>query len=186
MDKNRRIPKQYNDKEYLMMREEILQYLREYQAVRNMMYLVTATTIGFAIKDSATNLFLLPLIVILPSYVIATDYWKCVTKAATYLIVFYEREEDSSFHWESRHAVLHKNYKFMTQINYQHIPYYVCGAACFALYFFNVKWNMSNVLLGIGLFLISAIVYICYGKVDQSKFITEWEKIKDKEKSLYD
>lgn len=26
MDKNRRIPKQYNDKEYLMMREEILQY----------------------------------------------------------------------------------------------------------------------------------------------------------------
>lgn len=45
---------------------------------------------------------------------------------------------------------------------------------------------MSNVLLGIGLFLISVIVYIRYGKVDQSKFITEWEKIKDKEKSLYD
>lgn len=30
-------------KEYDMLRQEILQYLEEYQSVRNMMYLVTVT-----------------------------------------------------------------------------------------------------------------------------------------------
>lgn len=55
---------QDKDKEYLMMREEILQFLNGYQLVRNMMYLVTATTLGFGIKDgmfSQAFIFLLPI-----------------------------------------------------------------------------------------------------------------------------
>jgi len=181
MDKHYKGRKEYNDKEYLMMREEILQYLGEYQTVRNMMYLVTATTMGFAVTQMIPYLFLLPLIVILPSYIIATDYWKCVTKAATYLIVFYEQEEGSHFHWESRHEKLNKNYKFMSGPNYQHVPYYVCGAMCFILYFANIELKMANVLLGIVILLISIIVYMRYRKVDSDEFKKEWEKVKEAE-----
>lgn len=34
--------------EYEMLREEILQYLEEYQSVRNMMYAITVTILGIA------------------------------------------------------------------------------------------------------------------------------------------
>lgn len=102
------------DKEYLMMREEILQFLNAYQLVRNMMYLVTATTLGFGIKDgmfSRAFIFLLPLIVILPSYIVSISYWEGVIKVSTYLMVFHELDRDCSFHWESRHYLFKKDYK---------------------------------------------------------------------------
>lgn len=57
-----------------------------------MMYVVSATLLGFGIKEINRNIkryiFLFPLIIIIPSYIIAIDYWNCVEKASTYLIVF--------------------------------------------------------------------------------------------------
>lgn len=184
-----------NDKEYLMMRQEILQYLGEYQAVRNMMYLVTATTMGFAFSQGTLKmpfLFLIPLMVILPSYIIATDYWKCVTKASTYLIVFYEQEKDSAFHWESRSTKLGKRYSFMANMNYQHIPYYVCGGLCLILYFiscwgirgFTNCWEIIDyvyVLIGTIVAILSVFIFIHYGKVDNMAFCREWMAVKEEE-----
>lgn len=40
-----------NNYEYDMLRAEILQYLQNYQTVRNMMYIITATILGFAINE---------------------------------------------------------------------------------------------------------------------------------------
>lgn len=177
-----------NEKEYLMLREEILQYLREYQSVRNMMYLVTATTLGFCFgKESnvSSYLFLLPLIVILPSYIIATDYRKNVVRAATYLMVFYEQEEDSIFHWETNLALIKKQCRFMTGTNYQHIPYYVCGILCIILYFGFLDWEnicYSDVLLGSGVLVISAVIYIYYREV-KDDYVNEWKKIKEERNS---
>ena len=82
--------KKDKDKEYLMIRQEILQYIEEYQSVRHMMYFVTATAIGFKeVLQMPAYIFLLPLVIIIPSYIIAIDYWKCVVRAATYLMVFH-------------------------------------------------------------------------------------------------
>lgn len=174
-----------SDKEYLMLREEILQYLEEYQTVRNMMYLVTITTLGFCFgKGTSVSpyLFLLPLIVILPSYVIATDYRKCVIRAASYLRVFYEEEENSNFHWETRLSLVNKRCRFMTGINYQHTPYYVCGILCIILYFiFQDCKNVClfNILLGIFILVVSTVVFVYYREVKVNDYINEWRKIKE-------
>ena len=59
-------------KEYDMLRQEILQYLAEYQNVRNMMYIITATILGFGLTNAnaVEYVYLLPLVVIVPSFLV--------------------------------------------------------------------------------------------------------------------
>lgn len=170
-------------KEYLMMRQEMLQYMEEYQTVRNMMYIVTATIIGFIEgMHMPKYLFLLPLIVIIPSYIIAIDYWKCVVRAATYLMVFHEKKIDAQFRWETRHYML-GDPKTTQIVNVQLIPYYVCAIVCFCLYFFNLDWSScGEVWLGIVPLCINIFCIIYFRHVSADKFISEWESIKQKEK----
>lgn len=89
-----------------MLRTEILQYLEEYQSVRNMMYTATAALLAFGIDTGQVYMLLLPLVVIIPSYSIAMNYWGCVVKAATYLQCFYEENTISHsgypIQWETR------------------------------------------------------------------------------------
>ncbi len=170
--------------EYEMLREEILQYLEEYQSVRNMMYAITVTILGIAATQNATvYMYLFPLIVILPSYIIATDYWKGVVKASTYLVVFHEQVNNSSFKWETRHAKLNNRYIFMSRHNYHFIPYFVCTIACIILYFLSIDWSVKNILLGVFASLLSALVFKKYRKVNRERYILEWKKIKNEEDS---
>ena len=62
---------QNSEKEYEMLRTEILQYMEEYQTVRNMMYVATVSILGLngALWENY-YVFLLPLIVIIPSYIV--------------------------------------------------------------------------------------------------------------------
>lgn len=173
-------------REYLMIRDEILQYLDKYQTVRNMMYVVSATLLGFGIKEVNGNIdryiFLLPLIVIIPSYIIAIDYWECVRKAAAYLIVFHE-EEGSVFHWESRSFKLGNEIKFF-KINRQLIPYYICGITSIILYFVFLGLNNQDRFIGIGVSSISFIIMLYFRKrlVSFETYIKGWKSVKGKEK----
>lgn len=173
-------------REYLMMREEILQYLDKYQMVRNMMYIVSATLLGFGIKDINENIeryiFLLPLIVIIPSYIIAIDYWQCVIKAATYLIVFHE-EDGSVFHWESRHFNLTYEIKFY-KLNIQLIPYYICSLTSILLYFIFPGLSNQDKFIGIGISGVSFMIMLFFRKrvVSSQEFICGWRRVKYKER----
>ena len=82
-----------SDNEISLLFGEIRQYLEEYQNVRNMMYVITVGiwALSGTVLDNY-RLFLLPLVVILPSYMIFYDYWKCVLRDSTYLRVFYLQE----------------------------------------------------------------------------------------------
>ena len=113
-------------KEYEMIRQEILQYLEEFQTVRNMMYVITVTLLGFCLKGENTIVYayLLPLIVILPSHIISYDYWRCVTKASTYLRVFHEGSKESVWHWETRHYNFSKIHKAKPRTEFQGFPYF--------------------------------------------------------------
>lgn len=93
------------EKEYEMLRTEILQYMEGYQSVRNMMYLATAAILGLnSAMFQNYYLFLLPLIVILPSYMVFYNYWKSVTYASVYIQVFLEDEHiQTTYHWEQRY-----------------------------------------------------------------------------------
>lgn len=184
-----------NDKirEYEMLRTEILQYLHEYQSVRNMMYLVTATILGFSLDSENTivYLYLLPMIVILPSYIISIDYWKCVTKAATYLTVFHEEKIGCPFQWERRHRRFNEKCNIMSQSDYQGVPYVVCALACVILYFVHIKYldntigeNVMDTGLGIAAFAVSIGVHVHYRRVYFVEFKKEWEKIRNEEEMV--
>lgn len=59
------------DAEYNILRAEILQYMEEYQNLRNMMYVGTAALLGINTAASLNvYLFLLPQIIIIPSYIL--------------------------------------------------------------------------------------------------------------------
>lgn len=137
-------------KEYEMLRTEILQYLEEYQSVRNMMYLATAAILGVnSVMFQNYYLFLLPLIVILPSYIIFYNYWKSVTCASTYIQVFLDdRNVQTIYHWELRHRYFseldEENKKRAADklrgldMHCHQISYFVCGCLCLILYWVNM------------------------------------------------
>lgn len=96
------------DAEYNILRAEILQYMEEYQTLRNMMYVGTVGLLSInMVSDFSAYLYLLPLAIILPSYLLFYDYWKSVSIASIYMQVFLEcepEEENASLHmWEIRH-----------------------------------------------------------------------------------
>ena len=124
--------------EYLFIRTEILQYMQNYQNVRNMMYIVTATCLGFVPGADVPNpyFYLLPLFIIMPSFLVAINFWKCVIIDSLYLRVFHE-ENRSTFQWESRHDSLYKDNRGLEdKINVQYLPYISCAVVCLAIFWY--------------------------------------------------
>lgn len=168
--------------EYEILREEILFYLEKHQAVRNMMYIVTGTLLALVTKfdNPSAYFYLLPLIVIIASYVISYDYLDNVLRAATYLMVFYEDREVSDYHWETRIRKFNANEHHFLKIH--RMPYEICSIACMALYILNNKGNavvcsvVSCMCLGICCF-----VFTKYKEVNEKKYITDWQEIKQSE-----
>lgn len=158
-------------KEYEFLRTEILQYMEEYQTVRNMMYGVTGTilSINSAVWNNA-YLFILPFVVILPSYIIFYDYWKSVSVASLYMQVFLEPEgvkkeskdpgsdnavsttDKELYRWEGRHRRFGDLYdeqylyglKGWVLRHAQRLLYYVCALACLLL--FAVKAGVFSLI----------------------------------------
>lgn len=140
-------------KEYEMMRTEILQYLEEYQSVRNMMYLATATILSVnSFMFQSYYLFLLPLIIIFPSYMIFYNYWKSVSCASTYIQVFLEDDAvQRTYHWELRlryFSELQKSNQMGAgdklrnlDMHSHQIPYLLCTYLCLALYWIHMLWK---------------------------------------------
>lgn len=67
-----------------------------------MMYVGTVGLLSInKVSDFSAYLYLLPLAIILPSYLLFYDYWKSVSIASIYMQVFLEREpeeENASLH----------------------------------------------------------------------------------------
>lgn len=141
-------------KEYEMVRTEILQYLKEYQSVRNMMYLATATILSVnSFMFQSYYLCLLPLIIILPSYMIFYNYWKAVSYASTYIQVFLDDDTvQTTYHWELRLRYFGELLKKprggdkLRDLNmHSHqLPYWLCSYLCLALYWINMLWKCAS------------------------------------------
>lgn len=190
--------------EYKMMRQEILQYLQEYQTVRNMMYVVTGAILAIGIDSESVYLLLLPLIVIIPSYLIAVNYWDNVNKAASYLQVFCEKEmfgtdvkERFPIQWETRLDSLKKSpiVRNSGKQSPQFMPYRVTAVMCHVLYFvriiesdvvdLKVASGMSDerelvflMILGIITAVISFTIIHRIKPVEKSEYISAWRSIR--------
>lgn len=205
--------------EYLFLRQEILQYLNNYQSVRDMMYGSTLSCLGLglffedAIAIGAQYLFLLPLVVIVPSFLVAVNYWKCVMVDACYLRVFYEEPPDGkdvpkgarvNFRWETRHAELFRQKPELDdKVNVQHIPYVVCTLACLGLFWWEtlapiisgilvqtaggeangVLADGPSVLMGTIVTLLCLLIFLRHRKLDTQVILDKWRDMKKAEQS---
>lgn len=169
--------------EYKMLKQEIMQYLGEYKSVRNNMYLITVTILGFSLAYNNENsyIFLLPLIIILPSYIISYNYCKCIFKIALYLVVFHERSEDCVFKWETMHRRFNEEDRHMSESDYQRVPYFFSSGVCLLLYFLNIDIKLGTELyIGAICIMLSIIVFYKYNKINSDKIMKDWELVKYK------
>lgn len=152
------------DAEYSILRAEILQYMEEYQNLRNMMYVGTVAILGINTAASfSVYLYLMPLIIIMPSYILFYDYWKSVSVASAYIQLFLEGGvacEGASHHrWETNHSEFGRQVKLKENgkpdpkrkldlrwagMNCHHIPYFLCAILCFVLYGLSVAAMAMN------------------------------------------
>lgn len=193
-------------REYDMLRTEILQYLEEYQSVRNMMYAATAAVIGLnGFVYEKYFLFLLPLAIILPSYLVYVDYRDCVVKAAVYMQVFLEKEP-GAIRWETRSQKFERWPKksFPVQLirrKPQELPYMVCCFLCFVMYTVGavshfadlwgsmgrLQWAELTAAALAGLALIAGSVWIFHETWDlgeentRKEFLSKWSRVREEE-----
>ena len=178
-----------NDQEYLMLRAEILQYLQHYQSIRVFMYTSCAAIFVFLFQRETREplMFLLPLLVIIPAYLSAANYWLCVTVDSAYLVVFHE-EQGSSFQWERNHDqfsvasnCVGRMFSYLV-MNIQPLAYILATLVCFAIYgyfLYNKRPYISGIEIIIG---ICCIVFcLCiFGFIrvkDKSVYIKQWREI---------
>ncbi|MCD8052372.1 MAG: hypothetical protein LUE89_11975 [Clostridiales bacterium] len=197
------------DAEYNILRIEILQYIEEYQTLRNMMYVGTISLLGINTANTfSVYLYLLPLAIILPSYVLFYEYWKSVSVASLYMQVFLEgavEQENMSLHmWETR---FNKFGKFLKEnfseigikprhilrwsgMNFNHIPYFVCATLCFVLYGVGIAASEQSkvsicfsIVLGAALAVLSLAVFIIFRKPDSATIEKTWQALKAREEA---
>lgn len=165
-------------KEYEMLRQEIMQYLEEYQNVRNMMYIITATILGFGLtnNNAAEYVYLLPLAVIIPSFGIYIDYYNGIVREAMYLLVFYESDSNFPIKWETQ---LSKFPQRLKNKDWQQVPYIVCTYVSLTLYFIAMNKSAFNFVIGIIATFLCSIVFFEVKKIQYEDAKIEWEKIKN-------
>lgn len=171
-------------KEYEMLRQEILQYMEEYQSIRNMMYIVTFTILVICLTgDNAQKYtFLIPLVVILPSYLAYFSYKEGVIIDATYLMVFYETNPEIPFKWETRIRKLRKDKMIKTKTGSHKLSYIICALSCVILYFAHIDTlNYIDIAVGLLSGIVCFCVFVKNNNIDDVVFINKWKKIKQME-----
>lgn len=175
------------EKEYLMIREEIMHYYDLIQNLRNMLYISLAAILTFAISsDYDPLLCLLPYCVILPIYIVTIDYQYGMWSMGTYLLVFLEGEQ---FNWETRLHILNTslNEKMERHASSYHYPFVVTGLSCTILFFLKIDYHEMNyrIIIEIIFAIILTISFLIYIKIQKtpdeikSVYIHEWKNIKD-------
>ncbi len=148
------------------------------------MYVVTVTVLGICLSKEEVNVYfyLLPLVVVLPSYLVAFDYWRDVVIAATYIMVFHESKEDFPIKWETRHKKYRKYFATIHKVNFQIISYYVCAGACLILYFGNLKANNTmQIFWGAVVLIVTLMIFTIWGKIKYETYIEKWNELKQNE-----
>lgn len=189
-----------NNKEYKFMRAEILQYMEEYQTVRNMMYVVTGTILGLTGSLWENYyLFLLPLVVILPSYIIYYNIcWENVSRASGYIQIFLESEttanqinslsnrnilhyeeiqpivEVSSYMWEGRLFRFSEKYKEKRKKSRE----ILLSHAKAGTYKAEIETWEWNAILAIGIIIITVWIFNAFSRVDIREIKNIWEEVK--------
>ena len=194
-----------HDSEYMMLRQEILQHIDGYQKLRNMMYTVTISLLMLnTYLEGKYYLYLLPLIVIIPSYIQSYVYRDYVAKDAAYLRVFHESAGNSKYKWETRLSSYRKSddrkwssiekIKIWICESADNFSYLFTAAVCLILYYVRaISYWISNQLehpllrssidslILILCVVICVVVFLIFWYDDRDIIYSIWDKLKSEE-----
>ena len=132
-----------NEKEYLMLREEILQLDSIANNTINFFYAFIAAYIAFALTQEDTIFILLSYIGIIPPYLIVLNKMNALCKIGAYLDVFHEGGE---FNWERRHSEFKNKYESSAfRVISWHFPFIFVVLAVNGLLLYRTNWNSISV-----------------------------------------
>lgn len=115
-----------NEKEYIMLRDEITWRLKVIDTLGTFTYTIFVSILGVALSTNILELLLLPYVVIVPISLKVANHKYSVGYIAAYLNKFLEDcNRKDSFKWESLHV---KYYKMNSRTFTENIIYYGASA----------------------------------------------------------
>ena len=139
-----------SEKEYLMLRDELLHLDDVIVHTINFSYAFLASLIAFALTQEDTLYIMLSYLVILPAYLIVLSKLHGMSKIGGYLYVYHEKYGNANFQWETMNLKFanHVASKDIFSINWItsfmytfHFPYAMLNIAIFGLFLFRTHWN---------------------------------------------
>lgn len=173
--------------EYGYLKQEILDSIGYTKQYRSILYTVTAAILTFAFTQKEPIIFLLPIVVIIPTYLLQAGQTSSTLRIGAYIMVFIETDEPG---WETRLAKYDEKFSPENPSVSPHIFISVC---CFCLCIFNLDYSnflsketIIRLIVAI-IYLIVCVIILSVKKVDygkeKKKYIDEWKEIKGEEKN---
>lgn len=175
------------EKEYEVLRKEMDDRMNSVNSYNIVMLTVTVTILGFALQQDHYAMCLIPIIIIVPTYLRNIDADKAVIKMGAYLNVFLEGED---FNWERRN---HKRDKTLKKKSFALRMFSVYNSLIIICVLLAIYKCLSGnhdlihlsiiIILSIGLFSIWVVEHHQINHYSIKKdYVNEWESIKKQEK----
>lgn len=170
------------DKEYLMLRDELLHLDTVVNNTINFFYVFIASFIAFALTQEDTIFILLSYIVIIPAYLIVISKMQGICKIGAYLSLFHEGEK---FNWETRNIKFNqKHVTIFSHIVSSNFPFIFVSAAAVILFMYRTQWDKfpqvyeeCKLCSAIVLFLVVLVLAYKNRNINTKDYIKKWEDI---------
>lgn len=175
------------DKEYLMLREEIMLLGNIVNNTIKFFYVFVSAVLLFGITQEDSLYILISYIVIIPAYMLVASKINGERKIGAYLYVFHEGQD---FNWETRNKKLYEKSKKQLSNKISSFNYPFFFVSTFVTIIFLSKTNWGNVgmtfeflkiTIAIGLYVTQLVLIKKNQKVTIDKYIPYWEEIKQNE-----
>lgn len=171
--------------EYEMLKQEILNadgYIKSYDTL---LYTITGVILTFAFTQMEPLIFLLPIVVIVPTFLLRMAQTESIMRIGSYILIFIEGEKSG---WETRLAKFDAKFPPRNPNVSPHIFLSVC---CLVLFLLRMDYtNLYSWGFAIRMFVALIFAIICFGiiflrrvdyKNSKQVYIEQWEEIRKKE-----
>lgn len=186
--------KKSNIEEYKILREEILHISNKRHQTITMLYSGVAAIIAFAVTVNEPLLYLIPFVVIIPTYSMVITQSNDIRKVGAYLRIFHE-SPDSEFMWETWVSKFNKCCEMKRWQNSFMLPFVLLSVLALALFAVRFDWknigSVSSVLTCVLAILCAGIIIflrIHQRDIDNlgNDYACEWQKLKMSEDEKFE
>lgn len=174
-----------NMNEYIALRNEIISSSNYQKGYISLLYTVVAAIFAFAFTQEEPLIFLVPIVVIIPIYLLNMRECIGMLKLGCYLQVFYEEDNPG---WETRLKNYHQKFKDIKSDIAPYIFLSFCGPViCGWRLFCSGLHNAENILKLIFAFICLAVCLCIIKKYNidyiecREKYVNDWKIIKQEE-----